>query len=794
MSLPAWAWNCLLVVFSLAAGLAACEAALRLADTRYEQAAEPPVRAYHWPNTRPHPDANTEHEVLYNRFGNRQHRDFSESDLRDGINVAFFGDSFTEGLEVPVQYAFVEVLDHLLNARRGGGVARAFAPHVGAHVHNFGVNGTGPGSQYLRYRGFPHKARLRHVFYVHHSNDFGDLRHTGLYALNAAGELVRRMRRTPVWVRLLSGFRLTYLALDVWKRLTGADHAVDTREAVPDGDAVFEALLTRWRDEAEANGSAFHVVLLPEPGTTALFHRRVRSGSFDVLDLGGCFEDEIAGYVWKDWHFQSDTHWNEAGHMVAAHCLYRFLESRWGLARAPDEALAQARHDYYRAFADDAGWSGHRFMPSAPWALPSPEPPDRGEAARIRAKHLALRAEGEGQRRRIVREVRQGEPLARAEGAEGEAGKAGWAVYASPRHRMVVYVKSPCGKGGNDPAGRLFLHALVPEERFVKRPVAPSRRFITQSGPLDVTSSRHFPGTGRTQRDWTELRIEGTAAFWREGRECVVARSVGRQLRWWHWDGRHISLYKLRAGEWRGRPGGAVLWQVEFPFDSGEREAAATAAYRREYEAFAERPPRARPLGNWSAHVLDRSMGFLKDSCDAAELRGSFFLRMYPADPILSGLSRNLNPWFTVVRIDGKCLLWAPLPPWAVATVSAGRREDEAVLWEATFHLDVERHRRAWAAVRSRTPTAHGPFDIHRRGAELVYVRDPCAERDVAARFFLHVFTGAERSTLDFDFKQRGVLTDGRCVALAPLPEQDIDRIRTGQFVVGEGELWSVEL
>ena len=188
------------------------------------------------------------------------------------------------------------------------------------------------------------------------------------------------------------------------------------------------------------------------------------------------------------------------------------------------------------------------------------------------------------------------------------------------------------------------------------------------------------------------------------------------------------------------------------------------------------------------------SMGFLKDSCDAADLRGSFFLRMYPADPILSGLSRNLNPWFTVVRIDGKCLLWAPLPPWAVATVSAAQREGEAVLWEATFHLNVERHRRAWAAVRSKAPLARDAFDIYRRGAELVYVREPCEEVDATARFFLHVRAGATHRNLDFDFKQRGVLTDGRCVALAPLPEQDIDRIRTGQFTDGEGELWSVEL
>ena len=418
--------------------------------------------------------------------------------------------------------------------------------------------------------------------------------------------------------------------------------------------------------------------------------------------------------------------------MVAAHCLYRFLESRWGFARAPDEALAQARHVYYRAFADAAGWPGHRFMPSAPWALPAPGPLDADEAARIRAKHLALKkTEEDGQRHRIVREMRREETVVR---------KGGWAVYASPQHRVVAFVKSPCGKGGNDPAGRLFLHTLDPQ-----------------------------------------FRLKRISAFWREGRDCVVAYRVkGRS-----------PVFKLRAGEWRGRPGGAVWWEAEFPFDSAEKYAAETAAYRREYEAFAEAPPRARPLGNWSAHVLDHGVGFLKDPCESGDLRGRFSLRMYLADPILS---RNMYSRFAVVRVDGRCLLRAPLPPWAVATVWARQKEGEAVLWEATFHLDVERHRRAWAAVRSKAPTVRGPFDVHRRGAELVYVREPCEERDAAARFFLHVRAGAARTNLDFDFEQRGVLTDGRCVALAPLPEQDIDRIRTGQFVAGEGELWSVEL
>ena len=782
MTLPACAWNGLLAILSLAVGLAACEVALRLADTRYEQAAEPPVRRDHWANTRthpdaktehralhqrrvpgprglrPHPDAKTKHRVLYNRFGNRQHRDFGEGDLLEaGTHIAFFGDSFTEGYGLPVQYTFAEVLDHLLNAqarkaRREPREDRADAPvppPSRVHVHNFGVDGTGPDVQYLRYLGFAHKDRLRHVFYVFCSNDFEDLRRTGLYAWSPAGELVRRMRRPPsAWVRFVSGLRLAYLVLDVRQRLAGADEAAETAarsagaQAIGDGDLVFEALLSRWRDEAEANGSAFHVVLLPRPDAAA-FHRRVRSGLFDVFDLRDCFDEEIPDYDWEKVRFRHDHHWNETGHMVAAHCLYRFLESRLGFETASDEALARARHVYYRAFADDEGWRGHRFTPSAPWTLPAPV--DAAEAARVRAKHHALTPEGEGQRRRIVRELREGEPVAR---------KGGWAVYASPRRRTVVYVKSPCGEGEDDPAGHLFLRGFW----WIASEYGKWRRFTI---PQDV---------------------------WRDGDACVVGRSV-----------HDFAITKFRTGERRGA-GGPVLWEVEFSFDSAERLAAVAAAHRRDYEAFANTDPKAR--SHWNIHVLHDRVALLKAPCDADDERGDFFLRMYPADPAEAAL--EIAPaWFEFrrrfpvgeARFDRKCLLWTTLPNWRVATISAGEMKGDAVLWETTFHHDVERHQLAWEAVRSAPPAASGDFDVHRRGDDLVYVREPCDERDAAARFFLHVVAGESHANLDFDFLERGVVADGRCVAVAGLPPaQDIDRIRTGQFVAGEGDLWSVEI
>ena len=87
----------------------------------------------------------------------------------------------------------------------------------------------------------------------------------------------------------------------------------------------------------------------------------------------------------------------------------------------------------------------------------------------------------------------------------------------------------------------------------------------------------------------------------------------------------------------------------------------------------------------------------------------------------------------------------------------------------------------------------------------MVYYKDPCESDDTRAQFFLH-FIPEDDSDLpperqragfdnrDFSFTQSGALTGGRCVAIARLPDYPVDRIRTGQFMSGEGRrIWAVE-
>ena len=101
---------------------------------------------------------------------------------------------------------------------------------------------------------------------------------------------------------------------------------------------------------------------------------------------------------------------------------------------------------------------------------------------------------------------------------------------------------------------------------------------------------------------------------------------------------------------------------------------------------------------------------------------------------------------------------------------------------------------------------ARSHYDVYLDQDEriLIYFKQPCAEEDTRARFFLHIIP-ADMSDLlanrrehgfdnrDFQFGDRGKASDGWCVAIAPLPRYPIERIRTGQFT-GDGQAWRADV
>ena len=101
---------------------------------------------------------------------------------------------------------------------------------------------------------------------------------------------------------------------------------------------------------------------------------------------------------------------------------------------------------------------------------------------------------------------------------------------------------------------------------------------------------------------------------------------------------------------------------------------------------------------------------------------------------------------------------------------------------------------------------ARSHYDIYFDQDELmlIYFKQPCAEEDTRARFFLHIIPSDPRDlpanrrehgfdNMDFNFGDRGKASGGWCVAIAPLSGYAIERIRTGQFT-GEGQAWRAEM
>ena len=472
-----------------------------------------------------HPESGDPIAVVYNAFGMRQSREFGAEALHDATNVAFFGDSFLENIRIRSAHSFTESLDFLLNLRDG------FA----FNVLGFGIRGYGPGQQYVWYRQFEHRDELDHVVYVFSANDIEDFRRHGLFFLDESGNLVASSAHRPsFWRPLLSRLHLAFMEIENvedfrWHGTTGTrgrheqsllevkQRVVRRRQegsrfsgdAVDDGIAAFQALLTRWQRDVEARGGRFHVAL---PDIPREWVRETIPDAIDVIDLHSCFSDAIPNYSHYAVRFDRRWHWNEKGNMVAAHCLHRFLAQEAGLPPLSDDALAEARYEFYRAVAI-GGW-----MPSSAWATRPAAPRHDPEA--IRARYLAL--------------DRRSEHLLERAGDSPVLARSDWDVHrvegVGAERDSLVYVKAACDE--EDLASTFFLHVVAadPED------LPPERRAV-----------------GYANLDFDFVRRGGS---WSDGR-CVV----GVDLPAYGIAAVRTGQFGVDDGEFRR------VWQVEIAVD-----------------------------------------------------------------------------------------------------------------------------------------------------------------------------------------------------------------------------------
>ena len=223
---------------------------------------------------------------------------------------------------------------------------------------------------------------------------------------------------------------------------------------------------------------------------------------------------------------------------------------------------------------------------------------------------------------------------------------------------------------------------------------------------------------------------------------------------------------------------------------------------------------------DFDIYAYDGALYYLSADCPPpAPNRASFqiFLHITPADLAdLPAASREFGFENRDFRLDsraaffdGKCIHRQPLPDYQIERIATGVYKKGELIWRADINLAA----RAAASVVYESiaagdygaPVAQLDFDVYLRGNALTYLKEPCAPADVDARFFLHIFPADSADlpagwreygfeNMDFQFADHGADIGDKCVAKRDLPDYAIKRIRTGQFVSGEGALWRADV
>ena len=356
-----------------------------------------------------------------------------------------------------------------------------------------------------------------------------------------------------------------------------------------------------------------------------------------------------------------------------------------------------------------------------------------------------------------------GEPLARLD----------FDIYAYDG--ALYYLSADCPPPApNQAALRIFLH-------------------ITPANPdyLPAASREH----GFENRDF---RLDNRAAFF-------DGKCIHRQL---------LPNYPIeRIATGQKTTSGVAEWRADI--DLAARAAAQAAYYsiavgdygklvaQSDYDVYL-RGNSEQPVGDYArlvaqsdfdVYLRGNALTYLKEPCAPGDTDAWFFLHIFPADPADLSADRrefgfaNMDFHFADhgAYTDDKCVVERELPGYAIEYIRTGQFvRGEGPLWSAGFS------------------TVQPDFDVYLHGNSLAYLKAPCSPSDAQARFFLHIIPAAvadlpaaarERGfeNLDFRFTDHGARIDDRCVATLKLPAYPVERIRTGQFISGEGSLWRVE-
>ena len=251
------------------------------------------------------------------------------------------------------------------------------------------------------------------------------------------------------------------------------------------------------------------------------------------------------------------------------------------------------------------------------------------------------------------------------------------------------------------------------------------------------------------------------------------------------------------------------------------------AALRREERRRLESSePDARSV--FDVYLEGDTLRYLKSPCAPEDTEAFFFAHFFPADAAYArgedgrrefdGINFRFSASGRI--FDGGCMATAHLPDYPVSAVrtgqfvsdsAAGRGASEEGAWEVVITPPpsaetVALWESAYQDIASGEPAARSGFDLYPDGGALTYLKQPCSEDDLRGRFFLSVHPvdvgdlpedrrDAGHESLNFDFAPpHGAAFNGKCMATRRLPDYEISKISTGQWIPGGERLWDAEI
>ena len=294
-------------------------------------------------------------------------------------------------------------------------------------------------------------------------------------------------------------------------------------------------------------------------------------------------------------------------------------------ADAPKEIAAHSGED---VSVVEVAANGRR---SDGWAMPH----DREPTAHT-TLHLITGFE------RLVENMR-GEWLAAVAGVPGVV--ADYNLYLQAD--ALYYAKQPCAPG--DTESTFFLY-IYPEYA------------------ADLSDARRGYG-------YDIVKFDFDFAGMRLGDKCVIRRALPG-----------YAIERIHTGQF-AHPGGAVLWEADFPFDP--------KVWLDMYDDVVSGVPSA--AADYDLYLREDALYYAKRQCDSADAEARFFLHIYPEDagdlPAalrqygFQNLDFEFHDYGAVA--DCKRFIRRALPGYAIERIHTGQfaYPDGAVLWEAELSL-----------------------------------------------------------------------------------------------------------